>query len=41
MLRVLVYELFLEIFYGKMIKQLILLTTFYISHENGVKAFLI
>ena len=25
--------------YGKMIKQLIFLTTFYISHENSVKNF--
>ena len=35
------YELFLETFYEKMIKQLILLTAFYISYENGVKTFLI
>ena len=40
-LRALVYELFLEIFYGKIRKQLILLTNFYISHENDVKIFLI
>ena len=41
MLKVLVYELFLEIFYGKMIKQLILLTTFYIFHKNNIKTFLL
>ena len=40
-LRVLIYKLFLEIFYGKIIKQLILLTFFYISHKNNVKFFLI
>ena len=39
-LRVLVYELFLETFYEKMIKQLIFLTDFYIFHENCVKNFL-
>ena len=38
-LKALVYKLFLEIFYEKIIKQLIFLTTFYISHENGVKNF--
>ena len=36
-LRVLVYELFLETFYEKMIKQLIFLTIFYISHKSNVK----
>ena len=35
--RALIYELFLKIFYEKRIKQLIL---FYISHESGVKTFL-
>ena len=42
-LRALVLELFLEIFYGKMImiKQLILLTTFYIFYESNIKTFLI
>ena len=36
-LRALVLELFLEKFYGKMIKQLIFLMDFYISHETHVK----
>ena len=40
-LRALVYELFLETFYWKLIKQLIFLTTFYIFHGSGVKTFLI
>ena len=40
-LRALVHKLFLEIFYEKMIKQLILLTFFYISHKSDVKTFLI
>ena len=40
-LRALVYELFLEIFYEKIIKQLILLTAFYISHKNDLKTCLI
>ena len=39
-LRILIYELFLETFYEKMIKQLIFLTDFYIFHENCVKNFL-
>ena len=30
----LIYELFLKIFYEKKIKQLILLTNFYIFHKN-------
>ena len=38
-LRVWVYELFLETFYGKKIMQLIFLTAFYISHESCVKTF--
>ena len=40
-LRVLIYKLFLEIFYGKIINQLILLTTFYISYKSYVKPLLI
>ena len=40
-LTALVYKLFLEIFYKKMIKQLILLTILYISHKSNVKTFLI
>ena len=36
-LRTLVDELFLEIFYEKIIKQLIALTVFYIFHKNSVK----
>ena len=35
-LKTLVYELFKKTFYGKMIKQLIFLTVFYISHESGI-----
>ena len=38
-LRALVYELFLKIFYGWMIKQLIFLKTFNISYESDVKKF--
>ena len=38
-LRALVYELFLKIFYGWMIKQLIFLKTFDISYESDVKKF--
>ena len=38
-LKVLVYELFLEIFYEKMTKQLILLIGFNISHKNNIKTF--
>ena len=33
-LMILIYELFLKIFYEKKIKQLILLTNFYIFHKN-------
>ena len=33
------YELFLEIFYRKMIKQLIFLITFYIFYKSDVKNF--
>ena len=40
-LRVLIYELFLKTFYKKMIKQLIFLIVFYISHESSVTIFLI
>ena len=40
-LKVLVYELLLEKFNEKMIKQLIFLTAFYISHDNDTKTFLI
>ena len=40
-LRALIWKLFLEIYYGKMVKQLILLTTFYIAHKSDVKTFLI
>ena len=36
-LRALVYELFLKIFYGWMIKQLIFLKTFNISYEKWCK----
>ena len=36
-----VYVLFLKIFYGKMIKQLIILTTFYIFYKIDIKTFLI
>ena len=36
-LRTLVDELFLEIFYEKIIKQLIALTVFNIFHKNGIK----
>ena len=39
-LKTLIYELFLENFYGKMIKQLIFLMDFYISHETHVKTLL-
>ena len=38
-LRALSYEPFLEIFYRKMIKQLILLTSFYIFHKSSIKNF--
>ena len=38
---VVIYELFLETFYWKLIKQLIFLTTFYIFYESNVKIFLI
>ena len=40
-LTILIYKLFLETFYGKMIKQLIFLTDFFIVHESCVKNFLI
>ena len=40
-LRALVWKLFLEKFYGKMIKQLIFFIAFYIFHESGIKTFLI
>ena len=40
-LKSLVYVLFLKIFYGKMIKQLIMLTTFYIFYKVDIKTFLI
>ena len=40
-LRALIWKLLLEIYYGKMVKQLILLTTFYIAHKIDVKTFLI
>ena len=40
-LKALVYELFIDIFYEKMLKNLILLTAFYIFHKNNVKYFLI
>ena len=36
----LVQEQFSEIFYEKMIKQLVLLTIFYIFYKNNVKIFL-
>ena len=36
-LKALVYELFLETFYERMIKQLIFLTIIYIFHESCVK----
>ena len=39
-LKALVYKLFLEIFYEKIIKQLIFLTTFSISHKSDFKNFL-
>jgi len=38
-LRALIYELFLQTFYKKMIKQLIFLIAFYISHESYIKIF--
>ena len=38
-LRALSYEPFLEIFYRKMIKQLIWLTSFYIFHKSSIKNF--
>lgn len=38
-LKALVQELFLEIFYKKMIKQLIFWTDFYIFYESDVKNF--
>ena len=34
-------ELFLKIFYQKMIKQIFFLITFYISYKNSVKTFLV
>ena len=41
-LKILVYELFLEIFYWENDKKKkMLLTVFYISHENNVKTFLL
>ena len=40
-LMTLVYELFLETFSWKMIKQLIFLLAFYISHKSGDKNLLI
>ena len=40
-LRALIWKLFLEIYYGKMVKQLILLITLYIAHKSNVKTFLI
>ena len=40
-LKVLVYELFLEAFYGKMTNQLIFFITFYIFHESDIKTSLI
>ena len=40
-LRALIWKLFLEIYYGKMVKQLILLITLYIAHKSDVKTFLI
>ena len=40
-LRALVYELFLEKIYEKMIKQLIILIVFYTSRESGINTFLI
>ena len=39
-LKVLVYELFLKIFYGKMIKQIFFWAAFYIFYESDVKTFL-
>ena len=38
---ILFYKLVLKSFYKKMIKQLILLTSFYIYHKNSVKIFLL
>ena len=38
-LKVLIYELFLNIFYEKMTKQLYLLMIFYIFHKNDVNIF--
>ena len=41
-LKALIWELFfLDIFYEKMLKNLILLTAFYIFYKNNVKYFLI
>ena len=37
--KVLVYELFLTVFYKKIIKQLIFLSIFYIFHKNNIKIF--
>ena len=39
-LKVLIYELFLNIFYEKMTKQLYFLIIFYIFHKNDVNIFL-
>ena len=38
--KVLIYELFLDIFYEKMTKQLYFLMIFYIFHKNDVNIFL-
>ena len=40
-IRTLVYELFLYIFYEKIIKHLILLRAFYIFPKSDIKTFLI
>jgi len=39
-LKTLVYENFLEIFYGKRKKQLTLFYNFLYSHQSGIKTFL-
>ena len=39
-LRLLVYKIFLEIFYGKRKERLTFLTRFYISNESSIKTFL-
>ena len=38
-LKILIYKLFLENFYGKKHNNWILLTTFYISYKNNIKTF--